>query len=64
MINLIYLSMKRMDVVLGMGWISTKASYIGCKEKAVYIPKELVNPKDVILELLEGTVNMIPNLYS
>lgn len=52
-----------MDVVLGMDWLSANASYIGCKEKAIYIPKESTTPKEVIYEFLERMINMIPCLY-
>lgn len=63
-IELIFLSIKNMDLVFGMEWLSANAAYIACKEKAIYIPKESVTPKEVILELSKCTINMIPYLYS
>lgn len=63
MVDLIYLSRKKMNVVLGMDWLSANATYIGRKKKEIYIPKEPISPREVISELLEGKTNMIHCLY-
>ncbi|XP_058784367.1 uncharacterized protein LOC131659151 [Vicia villosa] len=63
-IDLICLPLKKIDVVLGMDWLSTNSVYIGCKEKAIFIPTEETTPTDAIKHLLEGTVNMINYLFA
>ncbi|XP_058784742.1 uncharacterized protein LOC131659586 [Vicia villosa] len=63
-IDLICLPLKKIDVVLGMDWLSANSVYIGCKEKAIFIPTEETTPTDAIEHLLEGTVNMINYLFA
>ncbi|XP_058752461.1 uncharacterized protein LOC131625636 [Vicia villosa] len=63
-IDLICLPLKKIDVVLGMDWLSANSVYIGCKEKAIFIPAEETTPTDAIEHLLEGTVNMINYLFA
>ncbi|XP_058760960.1 uncharacterized protein LOC131634320 [Vicia villosa] len=63
-IDLICLPLKKIDVVLGMDWLSANSVYIGCKERAIFIPAEETTPIDAIEHLLEGTVNMINYLFA
>ncbi|XP_058760196.1 uncharacterized protein LOC131633499 [Vicia villosa] len=63
LIDLIFLPLKKIDVVLGMDWLSANSVYIDCKEKAIFIPAEETTPTDAIKHLLEGTVNMINYLF-
>ncbi|XP_058756482.1 uncharacterized protein LOC131629719 [Vicia villosa] len=63
-IDLICLPLKKIDVVLGMDWLSANSVYIGCKEKTIFIPAEETTPTDAIEHLLEGTVNMINYLFA
>ncbi|XP_058780179.1 uncharacterized protein LOC131653873 [Vicia villosa] len=63
-IDLICLPLKKIDVVLGMDWLSANSVYIGCKEKAIFIPAEETTPTDAIEHLLEGTINMINYLFA
>ncbi|XP_058732898.1 uncharacterized protein LOC131604479 [Vicia villosa] len=37
-IDLICLPLKRLDVILRMDWLSPNSMYIGCKQKAIFIP--------------------------
>jgi hypothetical protein len=37
-IDLVCLSMKQLDVILGMDWLSANHVYIGCAEKTIYMP--------------------------
>ncbi|XP_058783906.1 uncharacterized protein LOC131658653 [Vicia villosa] len=62
-IDLICLPLKKIDVVLGMDWLSANSVYIGCKEKAIFIPAEETAPIDAIGNLIEGTINLISCLY-
>ncbi|XP_058775479.1 uncharacterized protein LOC131649738 [Vicia villosa] len=64
LIDLICLPLKKIDVVLGMDWLTDNSVYIGCKEKAIFIPAEETTPTDAIEHLLEGTVNMINYLFA
>ncbi|XP_058775619.1 uncharacterized protein LOC131649895 [Vicia villosa] len=63
-IDLICLPLKKIDVVLGMDWLSANSVYIGCKEKAIFIPAEETTSTDAIEHLLEGTINMINYLFA
>ncbi|XP_058783112.1 uncharacterized protein LOC131657768 [Vicia villosa] len=63
-IDLICLPLKKIDVVLGMDWLTANSVYIGCKEKAIFIRAEETTPTDAIKHLLEGTVNMINYLFA
>ncbi|XP_058741757.1 uncharacterized protein LOC131614147 [Vicia villosa] len=63
-IDLICLPLKKIDVVLGMDGLSANSVYIGCKEKAIFIPAEETTSTDAIEHLLEGTVNMINYLFA
>ncbi|XP_058741754.1 uncharacterized protein LOC131614144 [Vicia villosa] len=64
LIDLICLPLKKIDVVLGMDWLSANSVYIGCKEKAIFIPAEETTPTNAIEHLLEGTINMINYLFA
>ncbi|XP_058784523.1 uncharacterized protein LOC131659332 [Vicia villosa] len=52
-IDLISLPLKRIDVILGMDWLSPNSVYIGCKEKAIFIPAEETTSDDAITKLIE-----------
>ena len=62
-IDLIGLPLKKVDVVLGMDWLSANSVFIGCEEKLIIIPSVEVPPKDVLTTILEGTVGMINLLF-
>ncbi|XP_058775460.1 uncharacterized protein LOC131649719 [Vicia villosa] len=64
LIDLICLPLKKIDVVLSMEWLSANSVYIGCKEKAIFIPAGETAPIEAIEHLLEGTVNMINYLFA
>ncbi|XP_058741058.1 uncharacterized protein LOC131613401 [Vicia villosa] len=51
--DLICLPLKRLDVILGMDWLSFNSVYIGCKEKAIFIPAEDTSSDDAITKLIE-----------
>ncbi|XP_058775799.1 uncharacterized protein LOC131650075 [Vicia villosa] len=53
-IDLICLPLKKLDVILGMDWLSLNSVYIGCKEKAIFIPAEETSSDDAIAKLIEG----------
>ncbi|XP_050916803.1 uncharacterized protein LOC127131976 [Lathyrus oleraceus] len=62
-IDLICLPLKKVDVVLGMGWLSANSVFIGCEEKLIIIPSNEATPKDVLTTILEGTVGMVNFLF-
>ncbi|XP_050916547.1 uncharacterized protein LOC127131677 [Lathyrus oleraceus] len=62
-IDLIFLPLKKVDVVLGMDCLSANSVFIGCEEKLIIIPSSEATPKDVITTILEGTVGMINFLF-
>ncbi|XP_050915108.1 uncharacterized protein LOC127130078 [Lathyrus oleraceus] len=62
-IDLIYLPLKKVDVVLGMDWLSANSVFIGCEEKLITIPSSEATPKDVLTTILEGTVGMVNILF-
>ncbi|XP_050897961.1 uncharacterized protein LOC127104858 [Lathyrus oleraceus] len=62
-IDLICLPLKKVDVVLGMYWISAHSVFIGCEEKLIIIPSSEATPKDVLTRILEGTVGMVNFLF-
>ena len=62
-IDLICLPLKKVDVVLGMDWLSANSVFIGCEEKLIIIPPIEAPPKDVLSTILEGTVGMINFLF-
>ncbi|XP_050920554.1 uncharacterized protein LOC127138206 [Lathyrus oleraceus] len=62
-IDLIYLPLKKVDVVLGMDWISANSVFIGYEEKLIIIPSSEATPKDVLTIILEGTVGMVNFLF-
>ncbi|XP_058767821.1 uncharacterized protein LOC131641531 [Vicia villosa] len=64
LIDLICLPLKKIDVVLGTDWLSANSVYIGCKEKAIFIPAEETTSTDAIEHLLEGTINTINYLFT
>ncbi|XP_058733304.1 uncharacterized protein LOC131604906 [Vicia villosa] len=64
LVDLICLPLKKIDVVLGMDWLLANSVYIGCKEKAIFIPAEETTPTEAIERLLEGTVNVINYLFA
>lgn len=46
-----------------MDWFFVNLVYIGCGEKAIYIPTKKVTPNVVINTLLEGTISMAILLF-
>ncbi|XP_050900642.1 uncharacterized protein LOC127107408 [Lathyrus oleraceus] len=62
-IDLICLPLKKVDVVLGMDWLSANSVFIGCEEKLIIIPSSEATPKDVLTTILEGTVDMVNLLF-
>ncbi|XP_050889913.1 uncharacterized protein LOC127095242 [Lathyrus oleraceus] len=62
-IDLICLPLKKVDVVLGMDWLSANSVFIGCEEKLIIIPSSEDTPKDVLTTILEGTVGMVNFLF-
>ncbi|XP_050902833.1 uncharacterized protein LOC127115299 [Lathyrus oleraceus] len=62
-IDLICLPLKKVDVVLGMDWLSANSVFIGCEEKLIIIPSSEATPKDVLTTILEGTVGMVHFLF-
>ncbi|XP_050919230.1 uncharacterized protein LOC127136749 [Lathyrus oleraceus] len=62
-IDLICLPLKKIDVVLGMDWLSTNSVFIGCEKKLIIIPYSEATPKDVLTTILEGTVGMVNFLF-
>ncbi|XP_050916154.1 uncharacterized protein LOC127131269 [Lathyrus oleraceus] len=62
-IDLIWLPLKKVDVVLGMDWLSANSVFIGCEEKLIIIPSSEATPKDVLTTILEGTVRMVSFLF-
>ena len=62
-IELICLPLKKVDVVLGMDWISANSVFIGCEEKLIIIPSKEATPRDVLTTILEGTVGMVNFLF-
>ncbi|XP_058762351.1 uncharacterized protein LOC131635724 [Vicia villosa] len=63
-IDLNCLPLKRIDVILGMDWLSPNSVYIGCKEKAIFIPAEETTSDDAITKLIEGTIITVNYLFS
>ena len=62
-IDLICLPLKKVDVVLGMDWLSANSVFIGCEEKLIIIPSVEAPPKDVLTTILEGTIGMVNFLF-
>ncbi|XP_050890891.1 uncharacterized protein LOC127096351 [Lathyrus oleraceus] len=62
-IDLIFLPLKKVDVVLGMDWLSANSVFIGCEEKLIIIPSSEATPRDVLTTILEGTVGMVNFLF-
>ncbi|XP_050920201.1 uncharacterized protein LOC127137820 [Lathyrus oleraceus] len=62
-IDLICLPLKKVDVVLGMDWLSAKSVFIRCEEKLIIIPSNEVTPKDVLTIILEGMIGMVNFLF-
>ncbi|XP_050876629.1 uncharacterized protein LOC127080343 [Lathyrus oleraceus] len=62
-IDLICLPLKKVDVVLGMDWLSANSVFIGCEEKLNIIPSSETTPKDVLTTILEGTFGMVNFLF-
>ncbi|XP_050889900.1 uncharacterized protein LOC127095224 [Lathyrus oleraceus] len=62
-IDLIYLPLKKVDVVLGMDWLSANSVFIGCEDKLIIIPSSEIAPKDVLTTILEGTIGMVNFLF-
>ncbi|XP_058750199.1 uncharacterized protein LOC131623219 [Vicia villosa] len=63
-IDLICLPLKRLDVILGMDWLSLNSMYIGCKEKTIFVPAEETSSDDAITKLIEGTTSAVNYLFS
>ncbi|XP_050915463.1 uncharacterized protein LOC127130513 [Lathyrus oleraceus] len=62
-IDLICLPLKKVDVVLGMDWLSANLVFIGCEEKLIIIQSSEATPKDVLTTILEGMVGMVNFLF-
>ncbi|XP_050875243.1 uncharacterized protein LOC127078866 [Lathyrus oleraceus] len=62
-IDLICLPLKKVDVVLGMDWLSANSVFIGCEEKLIIIPSSEATLRDVLTTILEGTVGMVNFLF-
>ncbi|XP_050889415.1 uncharacterized protein LOC127094651 [Lathyrus oleraceus] len=62
-IDLICLPLKKVDVVLGMDWLSANSVFIGCEEKLIIIPSSEATPRDVLTTILEGTIVMVNFLF-
>ncbi|XP_050918527.1 uncharacterized protein LOC127135949 [Lathyrus oleraceus] len=62
-IDLICLPLKKVDVVLGMDWLSSNSVFIGCEEKLIIIPSSEVTPKDVLTTILESTIVKVNFLF-
>ncbi|XP_050915831.1 uncharacterized protein LOC127130919 [Lathyrus oleraceus] len=62
-IYLICLPHKKVDVVLGMDWLSSNSVFIRCEEKLMIVPSSEITPKDVLTTILEGTVGMVNFLF-
>ncbi|XP_050902548.1 uncharacterized protein LOC127114490 [Lathyrus oleraceus] len=62
-IDLIYLPLKKVDVVLGMDWLSANSVFIGCEKKLIIIPSSEATLKDMLTTILEGTVGMVNFLF-
>ncbi|XP_050889133.1 uncharacterized protein LOC127094335 [Lathyrus oleraceus] len=62
-IDLICLPLKRIDVVLGMDWLSANSVFIGCEEKLIIILSSEATSKDVLTTILEGMVGMVNFLF-
>ncbi|XP_050908644.1 uncharacterized protein LOC127122336 [Lathyrus oleraceus] len=62
-IDLICLPLKKVDMVLGMDWLSANSVFIGCEKKLIVIPSSEVTLKDVLTTILEGTVGMVNFLF-
>ncbi|XP_058741362.1 uncharacterized protein LOC131613734 [Vicia villosa] len=52
-VDLICLPLKRVDVVLGMDWLSANSVLINCKERAILVPAVVTAPEDSMTTLLE-----------
>ncbi|XP_050876879.1 uncharacterized protein LOC127080606 [Lathyrus oleraceus] len=62
-IDLICLPLKKVDVVLGMDWLSANSVFIGCEEKLIILTSSEATPKDVLTTILEGTIGMVNFLF-
>lgn len=62
-IDLIFLPLKKIDVILGMDRLSANSIYVSFKERDIFIPSKETTPMDVIGKLVEGMVNMIYYLF-
>ncbi|XP_050878129.1 uncharacterized protein LOC127081945 [Lathyrus oleraceus] len=62
-IDLICLPLKKVNVVLGMDWLSANSLFIGCEKKLIIIPSSEATPKDVLTTILEGMVGMVNFLF-
>ncbi|XP_058750817.1 uncharacterized protein LOC131623828 [Vicia villosa] len=63
LVDLICLPLKRVDVVLGMDWLSANSVLINFKERAILVPTVETTPEDPMTTLLEGTIHMINYLF-
>lgn len=52
LIDLICLPLNKIDMILGMDWLSVNSVYISCKEKAIFIPTEETTSIYVIDKLI------------
>ncbi|XP_058781646.1 uncharacterized protein LOC131655860 [Vicia villosa] len=58
-IDLICLPLKRLDIILGMDWLSLNSVYIGCKEKAIFIPAEETSSDDAITKMVLSEILVV-----
>ncbi|GAU29936.1 hypothetical protein TSUD_360510 [Trifolium subterraneum] len=61
-VDLICLSLKDMDIVLGTDWLSANTVYIGCAEKNLYVPIDLNAESRALTALLQNTHQLIQYL--
>lgn len=62
-IDLICLPLKKVNLVLGMDWISANSMFIWCEEKLIIILSSEATPKYVLTTILEGTIGMVNLLF-
>jgi hypothetical protein len=58
-IDLVCLPTKKLDVILGMDWLSANHVYIGCAEKSIYMPTSNTVEGVALSELLKHTYQMV-----
>lgn len=63
-INLISLSLKKVDILLGLGWISADSVFIGCEEKLIIITSSEATLKDVLTCFVRSDPHKTWEVYS